>query len=100
MRSSPLGLADQVGRNGEAVFARIDGEVVALNAAKGECYGLDAIGSEIWDLIEPPAAIGGVCETLLQRYNIDPATCRAQVLDLLEDLRAEGLLVVAAVGGR
>lgn len=89
-----LRAGDRVGRHGQAVFARIDGEVVALDAAKGECYGLDPIGSKIWDLIDPPTLIAHVCERLVQIYNVDPATCEAQVIALMEELSAEGLLAV------
>lgn len=89
-----MALRDRVGRHGDAICAAIDGEVIALNVAKGVCYGLDAIGSHIWALVEPPTSIAEVCATLVATYVIDPPTCQRQVIELLEDLRAEGLLVV------
>ena len=93
--------SDRVGRDGEALCAEIDGEIVALNVAKGVCYGFDAISSHIWALIEPSMRIDKLCDLLMRRYAVDRPTCERQVIDLLEDLRSEGLLtaVVAVASG-
>lgn len=91
---SDLALSDCVGRHGEALCAQIDGEVVALNAAKGICYGLDQIASHIWTLIETPTSITEVCAALVATYAVDAPTCERQVIAFLQDLRVEGLLVV------
>ena len=90
-----LTLADHVVRHPGALSAEIDDEVVALDIARGACYGLDAIGARIWSMIESPTAIGDICEALTAAYDVDAATCRADVLDLFMALRAEGLIEVA-----
>jgi hypothetical protein len=91
----PLTLADRVARNRETLSAEIDGEVVALDIARGACYGLDPVGARIWAMIETPTAIIRVCEDLMAIYEVDPETCRVDVLDLLSSLRAEGLIEVS-----
>ena len=91
-----LSLTDRVGHGGRAVFARIDGQVVALDAARGVCYGLDDIGSRIWALIELPTTVAAVCEVLANEYAVDPAQCRSDVLHLMNAMADEGLLEVAA----
>jgi len=91
----PLTLADRVVRNRETLSAEIDGEVVALDVARGACYGLDTVGARIWGMIEAPVAIGEICEALTAAYDVDAATCRADVLDLFMALRDEGLIDVA-----
>ncbi len=93
-RDEPLALSDLVARDGEALSGRVDGEVVALDVARGACYGLDPIGSRIWDLIAAPTAITEVCAALEAEYDVDAATCRADVLDFLSRLRIEGLIRV------
>jgi hypothetical protein len=92
---APLTPADHVVRNPGALSAEIDGEVVALDVARGACYGLDAIGARIWAMIETPIAIGEVCAVLTGAYDVDAATCRADVLDLFAALRDEGLVDIA-----
>ena len=90
-----LSPTDRVRRRDGFLSAEIDGEVVALNAEKGICYGLDTIGSVIWAMIEKPVSIGDLCARLTARYRVDPATCARDVIDWLEDLRREGMIASA-----
>ena len=78
------------------ICAQVNGEMVALNVEKGMCYGLDPIGSRIWDAIEAPTSIGEICNALVKAYRVDQATCERDVVDLIEELRDEGLLTLAA----
>jgi hypothetical protein len=87
-----LSPATVVARNDGFIQAEIDNEIVALDIEKGACYGLNAVGSRIWTLLESPIHIGDICEKLLTEYDVEPATCERQVLDLLEELRTEGII--------
>ena len=89
-----LTLSDRVRRNPAALSAEIDGEAVALDVARGACYGMDPVAARIWSLIETPVAIAAVCDALTALYEVDDAECRRDVLDLLEDLRAADLITV------
>ena len=74
------------------IDAEIDGEIVALSIEHGTCYGMNRIGSRIWTLLAKPIRICDLCAALLAEYRVDPHVCERQVLDLLEELRAEGLI--------
>ena len=74
------------------VEAQIDGEILALNIEQGNCYGMNQVGSCIWDLLAKPIRICDLCAAMLSAYAVDPDICESQVLDLLEELRAEGLI--------
>ena len=89
-----LSTATVVARSDGFVEAEIDNEVVALSVERGTCYGLNQVGSRIWNLLASPARIGDLCETLHAEYKVEPAVCERQVLDLLEELRAEGLIAI------
>jgi hypothetical protein len=85
---------DFVTRSPKALSANIDGEVVALDIARGACYGLDAIASRVWALIETPRTIDDLRATLMVEYRVDAETCVRDVVDLIIDLRAEGLVSI------
>ena len=72
----------------------VHGEVVALDIEKGQCYGLDSIGTEVWRLLEQQTSVAEICSNLASRYDVDEQTCRADVLKLVSELNDEGLLVV------
>jgi hypothetical protein len=74
------------------VEAEIDGEILALSIEQGTCYGMNQVGSRIWNLLVKPMRICDLCAALLAAYRVDPDVCERQVLDLLEELRAEGMI--------
>jgi hypothetical protein len=76
------------------VEAEIDNEIVAISIEHGTCYGLNQVGSQIWNLIAGSVRIRDLIAALLNEYQVDPDVCERQVLDLLEELRAEGLIAI------
>lgn len=95
IQAYPLNVHMVVSRAAELIDAEVDGEIVALNIGKGQCYGLNKVGSRIWQLLEQPVRIADMCATLIREYEIDKAVCERDVLDLLEDLRAEDMIIVS-----
>ena len=87
-----LSLAAVVMRTDGFLEAEIDNEIVALSIEHGTCYGLNRVGSRVWTLLASPLRIRDLIATLLTEYQVDPDICERQVLDLLEELRAEGLI--------
>ena len=76
----------------DLIQSEIDGEIVALSIEQGTCYGMNQVCSHIWTLLAKPTRICDLCAALLAAYRVDPDVCERQVLDLLEELRAEGLV--------
>jgi coenzyme PQQ synthesis protein D (PqqD) len=87
-----LSSASVVARSDGFIAADVDDEVVALSIEHGTCYGFNQIGSRIWNLLVRPARVGDLCTTLVTEYAVDPEVCERQVLDLLEELRTEGMI--------
>lgn len=85
--------SDVISRDGDLVFAEVDGEAVALNAARGLCYGLDGVGLRLLQLIDSPATLAEICARLTAEYDVDSSTCEQDVADLIDNLAAEGLVI-------
>ena len=90
--SPALSATSVITRNGAVIETEIDGEIVALNIDSGNCYGLNPVGSRVWNLIAAPIRISDICAQLIVEYQVQADTCEQQVMDLLEELRAEGLI--------
>jgi len=90
--SHPLLSTSVVERSDGFIEAQVDGELVALNIESGTCYALNTVGSRIWGLLGEPSRIGDLCAKLLSEYRVEPDVCQRDVLGLLEELRAEGLV--------
>ena len=59
-------------------------------------FGLEESGAEIWRLFADPRTLDEVVVLLLERYDVDEATCRRETQALVDDLLARGLLVAEA----
>lgn len=92
-RSRPtLTPGTRVARAETAISAEVGGELIALDVTKGVCYGLNAIGTRIWQLIETPLSAREIAEILVSEFDVSPEVCVEQTLDLLRDLLAAGLV--------
>jgi hypothetical protein len=85
-------LDTKIVRSSDIVFAKVDNEVVALSIEAGNCYGLNPVGSRIWELIQSPIQIRDICAELVREYKVEPSVCEQQVLNLLEELKIDGLV--------
>jgi coenzyme PQQ synthesis protein D (PqqD) len=88
----PLSSNSVVARSDGFIEAEVDGEMIALSIERGTCYALNRVGSRIWGLLGGPLQIGDLCATLVREYRVAPDVCEREVLDLLEELRTEGLI--------
>jgi hypothetical protein len=79
-------------RREELLEADVNGEIVALHVERGQCYGLNGVASEIWRMLEQPNSAGDICAKLQEDYEVDSATCEAQVTDLIAELLNDGLV--------
>ena len=76
------------------VSADLGGEAVVLGLEKSMYYGLDGVGSRVWELIKQPQAVSSVRDTILDEYEVDRETCERDLLEFLGKLAAEGLIEV------
>jgi hypothetical protein len=77
------------------VLARRSGEeTVLLNLDSEQYYGLDEVGTRLWELIDDGAAFESVVDTLLTEYPVDRQTLVDDLTSVLGDLERNGLVVI------
>ena len=91
---SHLKLDSVVQRNPKLIANQMDGEVVMMSIDNGEYYGLDEIGSRIWELIELPVSISCLVDSLTNEFEVEKAECENDTIEFLDDLLQKGLLLV------
>ena len=84
----------------EPIAATVDDEVVMLSARAESYFGLDGIGSRIWNLIEQPRQVAEICASLVESYEVDAATCERDVIKFLDELHGHGLIRIVGGEGR
>ncbi|HVM20342.1 MAG TPA: PqqD family protein [Egibacteraceae bacterium] len=73
-----------------------DGESVFLNLRTEEYFGLDATGTEMWEVLSSSATLGDARGRLLAIYDTTPDVIERDLLGLVDRLVARGLLAVGA----
>jgi hypothetical protein len=76
-----------------SVIAReLSGETVLLNLESGVYYGLDPVGTRVWQLLMQGRTIADVCETMIDEYEVAPDVLRGDVVRLVGELRERGIV--------
>jgi hypothetical protein len=80
----------------DALSSAVGGETVLLHFSAGTYFGLDEVGTRIWELISEPRSVGELRDRLLEEYDVDPERCEAALVALLDKMAAHGLVMVDA----
>lgn len=93
----PLSGADTLVRNDEELLTtEVDGELIGMSVEQGTCYGLNGVGTRIWSLLSEPRSVDELCRQLIEEYEVEGDRCESEVIELLEELRSEGLVTIQA----
>jgi hypothetical protein len=74
------------------ICRELSGETVLLNLESGVYYGLDAVGTRVWQLLMQGRTLGSVCETMIEEYDVAPDILRDDVARLVGELRERGIV--------
>ncbi len=76
------------------LYSEIKGEGVILSLKNGKYYGINSVGSSIWQAIQNPATLPEIETAVTREYDVDQKTCRQEVLTFLERMVNEELVEV------
>ena len=79
---------------------RASDETVLLSLADDHYYGLEGVGTRLWELIEVGTTFGAAIATLSAEYDVDVAVLSADLRALLTDLDQRHLVGTARIGGQ
>ncbi len=71
---------------------RLDDELVLLNLDSENYFGLDAVGTRIWEVISEAASVEEGFQQLLSEYEVDEAKLREDMEKLLNQLVSSELI--------
>ena len=78
----------------EVLSSELGTEHVLLNLRDGMYYGLEAVGSEVWTLLQRPITVAEICRVVSETHDVEPERCRADVIRLLSDMAERRLVDV------
>ena len=77
------------------MLRELDGESVLLNLDNGRYYGLDEVGTRLYELLTTSASVEAALTAALEEYEVGEGTLRADLAALIARLVDEGLIEIA-----
>jgi hypothetical protein len=75
----------------DVVFRQLDDEAVLLDLKSGTYFGLNTVGTRVWQLLGDHVALSTVLETLAGEYDVDRDELERDLLSLSRELCDRGL---------
>jgi len=84
---------DRTVRIGEdTVFRELAGEAVLLQLQAGMYFGLDPVGTRLWELMAERGHLRAVLDCAQQEFDVDPVTLERDLLALVTQLEEKKLV--------
>jgi len=90
---TPVGDGPCYTLNPRALCRVVDDEAVALDLDAGQYYGLNAVGTRIWQLLADGRSVASICDILVEEFDVTPDAVGPDVDAFIDDLLARGLLM-------
>lgn len=82
----------------EQVSCPLGEESAILNLKNSVYYGMNPVGTRVWNLLKQPRSVEELRNTLLREYDVDAELCERDLLELLGRMQREGLIEVKDPG--
>ncbi|BCX87761.1 hypothetical protein MIN45_P0128 [Methylomarinovum tepidoasis] len=74
------------------LFQKLENETVLLNLEDGHYYGLDDLGTRIWQMLKRGDSLGECLEWILENYEVSPEQAEKDLNALIRHMTEKGLI--------
>ncbi|HQV69458.1 MAG TPA: PqqD family protein [Thermoflexales bacterium] len=78
----------------DTLIRELEGESVLLNLTNEKYYGLNKVGTRMWNALEKSASIQAAYDQLKAEYDVEPQRLRDDLEKLIAQLQAQGLISI------
>lgn len=79
----------------EVMARKVGDETVILDLTSGTYFGLDPVGTRIWQLAAGGMRLTEVCDAIVAEYDVTRAEAERDLLLLVSELETKGLVQVS-----
>lgn len=90
----PIALKDRVRLPPDVVSCRYGDGTVIVNVTTGACFGLDEVGSRVWESLTLHDTLGDVARKVAREYGVASKVVAPDVVALVSELKDKGLLTL------
>lgn len=93
-----ISLSDRVTISKDVIFQELSGEAVLLDLARETYFGLDQVGTMIWQALDTGGVLQSAQTAILSQYDVEPTRLEHDILEFVGRLAEAGLVVVETMG--
>ncbi len=87
---------DPISIKSTTLFRELDGETVLVDIDSGTYFGLDEVGTFIWNLIDEGVAPDAIPARITEAFEVEEDVARRDLEAFLQELLGKGLVEPAA----
>lgn len=91
-------LLEKVVPSKHVLTQEVSGEMVLMDLSSEQYFGLDAVGTRVWNLLDQGTAPAELLSILLREYEVEQQQLESDIEELLGKLLEAGLVRVGAQG--
>lgn len=74
-------------------------EIVAIDTDSGVCFGFNEPAAYVWRALVEPRSFNQLAKSLQDEFDVDESECRADLLELLEEMKGKRLVEQISIEG-
>jgi hypothetical protein len=78
----------------QQVSCVLDAETVILHFDKGLYFGLNDVGTIVWNQIQCPRTVREIRDAIMREYEVSTDQCEHDLMQLIQELSKQGLIEV------
>lgn len=82
-------------RTDEYISTRLDGEEVILHKGSEKYFGLNEVGTRLWEFLEEPQTVDELVATIREEFDVSEEQSRKDVESFIDDLETADLIEVS-----
>jgi hypothetical protein len=79
MSTTPIDMQRKIMRHPDLLAVPMDGDLVMMSISQGNYYGVNPVGTVIWEALQAPQTPDQLCQIVVSEFAVDEATCAADV---------------------
>jgi hypothetical protein len=87
-----ISFADRATISANVLIRFLDQESVLLNLNTEKYFGLDSVGTRMWQVVTAAPSVEAAYNQLIEEFDVEPETLRSNLSDLLDHLVENGLI--------
>ena len=87
-------LSSNISISSEVLAQEVDNETVLLDLQSESYFGLDEVGTRIWQLLQEHKQLQKIFDIMLEEYDVNAKQLKNDLSDLIEKLLHESLITV------